>query len=81
VAWWNGSTGSPQGKREENERAWKVPASEILANGCNLDRKNPRGKEDITHLPPEQLVESIITKERHILEIMDEIKRLLEKGT
>ena len=54
---------------------------QILANGCNLDRKNPRGKEDITHLPPEQLVESIITKERRILEIMDEIKRLLEKGT
>ncbi|MBI3608488.1 MAG: N-6 DNA methylase [Nitrospirae bacterium] len=72
LAWWR--------KREENERAWKVPASEILANGCNLDRKNPRGKEDIAHLPPEQLVESIITKERRILEIMDEIKRLLEKG-
>jgi type I restriction enzyme M protein len=73
LAWWK--------KRGENERAWKVPAAEILASGCNLDRKNPRGKEDITHLPPEQLVESIITKERRILEIMDEIKRLLEKGT
>ena len=47
VTWWN--------KREENERAWKVPAAELLANGCNLDRKNPRAKEDITHLPPEQL--------------------------
>ena len=22
--------------------AWKVPAAELLANGCNLDRKNPR---------------------------------------
>ena len=73
LVWWK--------KREENERVWKVPASEILANGCNLDRKNPRGKEDITHLPPEQLVESIIAKERRILEIMDEIKRLVEKGT
>ena len=72
LAWWK--------KREENERAWKVPAAEILANGYNLDRKNPRGKEDITHLPPEQLVASIMTKERRILEIMDEIKRLLDKG-
>ncbi len=45
-AWW--------GKREENERAWKVPAAELLANNCNLDRKNPRAKEDIAHLPPEQ---------------------------
>src|SRR5688572_28709106 len=38
VACWN--------KREENERAWKVPAAELIANGCNLDRKNPRAKED-----------------------------------
>ena len=70
--WW--------GKREENERAWKVPAAELLANNCNLDRKNPRGKEDITHLPPEQLVESILEKEQRIIEIMGEVKALLAKG-
>ena len=69
MAWW--------GKREENERAWKVPAAELLANNCNLDRKNPRGKEDITHLPPEQLVESILAKEQRIIEIMGEVKALL----
>jgi type I restriction enzyme M protein len=68
-AWW--------GQREENERAWKVPAVELLANNCNLDRKNPRGREDITHLPPEQLVESILEKERRIIEIMGEVKTLL----
>jgi type I restriction enzyme M protein len=50
-AWWI--------EREENERAWKVPAEELLTSSCNLDRKNPRAKEDITHLPPEQLVASI----------------------
>jgi type I restriction enzyme M protein len=55
ISWWN--------KREENERAWKVSAAELLANGCNLDRKNPRAKEDITHLPPEQLAASILKKE------------------
>src|SRR5207302_6151506 len=32
VQWWN--------TRKENERAWKVPVAELLANGCNLDRKN-----------------------------------------
>jgi type I restriction enzyme M protein len=68
-AWW--------GKREENERAWRVPAAELLANNCNLDRKNPRTKEDITHLPPEQLVESILAKERRIIEIIGEVKTLL----
>ncbi len=70
--WW--------GKRKENEQAWKVPADELLAGGCNLDRKNPNAKEDITHLPPETLVASIMEKEQKIAEIMDTIKGLLAKG-
>ena len=72
IAWW--------GQREENERAWKVPATELIANGCNLDRKNPRAKEDITHLPPEQLAASILKKEQRIAEIMGNIKALLAKS-
>ena len=71
IAWWR--------KREENERAWKVPAEELLASNCNLDRKNPRGKEDITHLPPETLAASILEKEVKIAEIIDRIQGLLEK--
>jgi type I restriction enzyme M protein len=70
--WWN--------LREENERAWKVPAAELLENGCNLDRKNPRAKEDITHLPPEELVESILEKEMRIMGIMGNIRGLLVRG-
>jgi type I restriction enzyme M protein len=71
LAWWK--------KREESDRAWKVSADELLSNGCNLDRKNPRAKEDITHLPPEQLVASILEKEQRIAEIMADIAKLLEK--
>jgi type I restriction enzyme M protein len=65
--------------RKENDRAWKVSAAELLGNNCNLDRKNPKGKEDITHLPPEQIVESILQKELRIMEIIGRIKALLEK--
>ncbi len=72
IAWW--------GKREENDRAWKVPAKELLAGGCNLDRKNPRGKEDITHLPPEQLAADILKKEQRIAEIVGKIQTLLGKS-
>jgi type I restriction enzyme M protein len=68
-AWWN--------KRKENEQAWKVPAAELLAHGCNFDRKNPHAKEDITHLPPQQLATSIMQKEQRISEIMGNIKNLL----
>ena len=69
IEWWN--------KREENDRAWKVSAAEIVASGYNLDRKNPRAAEDIAHLPPEQIVENIIQKEQRIAEIMATIKSLL----
>jgi type I restriction enzyme M protein len=72
IAWWD--------KREENERGWKVLAAELLANGCNLDRKNPRGKEDIKHLPPEQLAADILKKEQRIAEIMGNIQELLAKS-
>jgi type I restriction enzyme M protein len=65
--------------REESERAWKVPVSELLASGCNLDRKNPRATEDITHLPPEQLARSILTKEQRIAEIIGNIQGLLAR--
>lgn len=72
LAWWH--------KRKENERAWKIPAADVLANGCNLDIKNPRGKQDFVHLPPEQLVEDILKKEHRIIEIMMEIKKSLSEG-
>jgi type I restriction enzyme M protein len=71
LAWWN--------KRKETDQAWKVPATDILGATCNLDRKNPRGKEDITRLPPEKLVESILEKERRITEILEGIRALLAK--
>jgi type I restriction enzyme M protein len=71
VAWWN--------KRKETDQAWKIPASELLAAGCNLDRKNPRAKEDITHLPPAQLAADILKKEQRIAEIMGNIRDLLGK--
>jgi type I restriction enzyme M protein len=71
IKWW--------GKRKETDNAWKVPAAELLANGCNLDRKNPRAKEDITHLPPAQLAADILKKEQRIAEIMGNIQKLLAK--
>ena len=71
VAWW--------GKRKVNDHAWKVSAKEILANGCNLDRKNPSAKDDITHLPPGELATSILEKEQKICEIVARIQKLLLK--
>jgi len=69
IAWWV--------KRKTNDHAWKVPAKELLANGCNLDRKNPSSKDDITHLPPAELAASILAKETRIGEIVARIQSLL----
>ena len=66
LKWWQA--------REETGCAWKVAASELLASGCNLDRKNPNAATDFEHLPPEQLADDILKKEQRILEIMAEIK-------
>jgi type I restriction enzyme M protein len=78
IKWWN--------KCEEYERAWKISATELLEynndgslRAVNLDRKNPRAKEDITHLPPDQLAASIREKEQRIAEIMGNIQSLLAK--
>jgi len=54
-----------------------VSASELLAAGCNLDRKNPNAATDFEHLPPEQLADDILKKEQRIAEIMAEIKAQL----
>lgn len=45
-----------------------------------VDRKNPRVKADITHLPPEQLAESLLAKERRIAEIPGNVKGLLARN-
>jgi len=65
--------------RTETERAWKVSAEEILADHCNLDRKNPRIEKSVTHLPPEQLVTSILAKEQRIIEIISNVQALLHR--
>ncbi|MDP2602509.1 MAG: class I SAM-dependent DNA methyltransferase [Deltaproteobacteria bacterium] len=69
LTWWQ--------SRQENDRAWKISASELLAAGCNLDRKNPNAASDFEHLPPEQLADDILKKEQRIMQIMADIKRAL----
>lgn len=72
INWWK--------DRKENELAWKVPVDKIVESGYNLDIKNPNSKQDLEHLPPEQLTENILKKELRIAEIMAEIKKTLSEG-
>ena len=79
IEWWDA--------RVENEHAWKVRVDDVLKYdqnknllSVNLDIKNPNRLDDLVHLPPQELAESILTKEKQIAELMDEIKSLLAKG-
>jgi type I restriction enzyme M protein len=78
LEWWD--------NRVENEYAWKVRVDDVLKYdenknllSVNLDIKNPNRKDDLEHLPPVELAESILAKEKQIAAIMDEIKGLLAK--
>ncbi len=72
LAWWD--------NREENEHAWCVSAQEIAADGYNLDRKNPNRAVDFAHLPPEQLLEDVLEKERKVVQLLEEIQVLLSNS-
>jgi type I restriction enzyme M protein len=77
LKWWN--------KRKENDFSWLVKAEDILKYdqqgnlfSVNLDVKNPNTPNGLEHLPPEKLVEDILQKETGILEVLQEIKSILE---
>lgn len=77
IEWWDA--------REENEHAWKVRVEDVLKYdenknllSVNLDVKNPNNIDYLEHLPPHELAESILAKEKQIAELMDEVMDLLK---
>lgn len=71
IAWFN--------ERDTNEHAWKLSAEELLATGSDLDRKNPRTKSTVTDLAPEKLLDGILANEARIIDVMREVKSLLQR--
>ena len=67
-------------KKQENDFAWKVNAKDILANGCNLDIKNPHSPDVLEHLPPEIIVKNLLEKNAHTKQLIQEINRILKEG-
>jgi len=78
--WWN--------SREANEQAWKVPSNTLIETdesgrvvACNLDIRNPTigSKSDLR--APTEILDSILAKEKRIIEIMAGMKRTLSEMT
>jgi len=63
---------------------WKIEAREQAAGDAlywplfNLDHKNPNSADALEHRPPQELVASILDKEREILRLMEEIQAEVE---
>ena len=80
LAWW------PPDARQENEHAWRVAVDDVLrvddsgsVVSANLDLKNPRSTSALEHMPPKELLESILTKERAIVDLLEELERDLRR--
>ena len=67
LRWWN--------KREENAQAWRVEVSKIRSDGFNLDILNPRRPRGVEELTPVQLTESLLAKERRVLQLLEQIRQ------
>lgn len=70
--WWN--------KRQVNDNAWRVKLKDILIHdsggrllNVNLDVKNPNKKGEFEYHDPNELISSILEREKKVLELMKEI--------
>lgn len=69
--WWGYTT---RGDRDANERAWSVSATDIAANGYNLDLRNPHRSDDLAQRPPAELAFELIEAEREILGLLERLQ-------
>jgi type I restriction enzyme M protein len=76
LKWWS--------DRKENAHAWRIDAEKVLKYdesgkliSVNLDIKNPNSLEALEHLPPEELIAQVIEKEKEIIDIMSDLRSLL----
>jgi len=67
--------------RSENDRAWRVPASELLELDCNLDRANPRGATSHSTESPQLLISEALDHERRALSSLEKIAQGLQRLT
>jgi type I restriction enzyme M protein len=68
-------------KREISENSWIEPVEEIIKRGYDLTAKNPSRKDELEHKTPDELVASVLEKEKQISKILGEVQDILnERG-
>ena len=71
-----------QTRQIEDGRAWLVPASKIIEKNYNLTLSNLGlvEAETIDHDEPEEILDSVATKEEKIFDLIAEMRQLLQNG-
>lgn len=72
--WWH--------SRSETDNAWKVKIEDIVTGAgesthLNLDLKNPRTPDDLEKRNPTQIIGSLISNEKRIIALMEQVQSLL----
>jgi type I restriction enzyme M protein len=68
--------------RKKSENSWIVTIDEIKERDYDLSARNPHKKEEIELKPPEELVNSILEREKQIAEILKDIQKAVsDKGS
>ena len=69
-------------RETEEGRAWLVPAEKIIKNNYNMTLSGLGliEPEKIEYPEPEEILESVAAKEERILDLISEMKELLEEG-
>lgn len=62
--------------RNENEQAWRVDIDTLKDRAYDLDVKNPRGTSERDLRTPEDILREIITKQRQISALLEEVTLL-----
>lgn len=65
--------------REESDRAWKVPLSELVEAGANLDRRNPSRQDDSERRGPGALVAEMVQAERAMLAALERVQEYVRE--
>ncbi|MEM2998239.1 MAG: N-6 DNA methylase [Thermoproteota archaeon] len=63
--------------RMVSENSWIITGKEIVKRDYDLTARNPNRRQEASYVEPEELVESILEKERQILEILEEFRSIL----
>jgi type I restriction enzyme M protein len=70
LSWWT--------NRAVTDRAWQVPAATILAENCNLDRRNPASLGEEEELTTVDLLDRIEAEQKAMLQVTAELRALLD---